>query len=151
MSTAAAVKPIPEGYHTVTPCITVEGASRLIEFLEKAFDAEVQDKIFRADGKISNASIKIGDSMVMIFDAREEWKAKQSSFYLYVPDCDALYQKALAAGATSLLEPADMFYGDRNAGVQDFAGNEWWIATHIKDVTPEEVQEIENTRSQKAA
>lgn len=144
------VKPIPEGYHTVTPCITVEGASRLIEFLEKSFDAAVQDKIVRADGTIANVSVKIGDSMVLIFDERAESKAATASFYLYVPDCDALYQKALEAGGTSLLEPADMFYGDRNAGVQDFAGNQWWIATHIKDVSPEEVQEIENNRIQTA-
>jgi len=144
------VKPIPEGYHTVTPCITVDGASRLIEFLEKSFDAAVQDKIVRADGTIANVSVKIGDSMVLVFDAREESKAAAASFYLYVPDCDAIYQSAIAAGGTSLLEPADMFYGDRNAGVQDFAGNQWWIATHIKDVSPEEVQEMENARSQTA-
>jgi uncharacterized glyoxalase superfamily protein PhnB len=149
MSTA--IKPIPEGFHTVTPCITVEGASRLIEFLEKSFDAVIQDKFFRADGTIGNASVRIGDSMVMIFDAHDQWKAKPASFYVYVPDCDAIYQKALAAGGTSLLEPADMFYGDRNAGVQDSAGNEWWIATHIKDVSPEDIQEFENKRSQKAA
>ncbi|HEX8246780.1 MAG TPA: VOC family protein [Pyrinomonadaceae bacterium] len=144
------VEPIPEGFHTVTPCITVEDASRLIEFLEKSFDAVVQDKFFRADGAVGNASVRLGDSMVMIFEAHDQWKAKPASFYIYVPDCDAIYQKALAAGGASLLEPADMFYGDRNGGVQDFAGNEWWIATHVKDVSPDEIQEMENARRQTA-
>ena len=83
------VKPIPEGYHTVTPCITVSGASRLIEFLEKAFDAVIQDKFLRADGAVGNASVRIGDSMMMIFEAHDQWKAKPASFYIYVPDCDA--------------------------------------------------------------
>jgi uncharacterized glyoxalase superfamily protein PhnB len=135
-----AAKPIPDGYHSVTPYLAVEGAEKLVEFAKRAFDAEVHECMRRPDGTIHHAEIKIGDSIVMLADAFGPWKPRPSTLYLYVLDTDATYQRAIQAGATSMMEPADQFYGDRNAGVQDPSGNYWWIATHIEDVSPEELK-----------
>jgi len=141
-----AVQPIPAGYQTVTPYLAVEGATQLLEFVKRAFDAEQLSCSNRADGSVWHAEIRIGDSRVMLAEAASPWKPMPSSLYLYVPDTDATYNRAIAAGATSVMEPADQFYGDRNAGVQDAVGNIWWIATHVEDVAPEEME-----RRQKAA
>ena len=135
-----AVKPIPEGYHSLTPYLTVEGVPRLLEFVKAAFDAKETECIAGPDGRIAHAEARIGDSVVMMGEARAEWKPMPSTLYLYVPDADATYTRALAAGATSLQEPANQFYGDRHGGVRDPVGNIWWIATHIEDVSPEELQ-----------
>ena len=135
-----AVKPIPDGYHTVTPYLVVRGAAKLLEFLTRAFGATETYRMTGPDGTIGHAAARIGDSMVMLGEARGEWKPTEAMLYLYVPDTDATYQRALAAGATSLMEPADQFYGDRNAGVKDPLGISWWIATHIEDVAPAEMQ-----------
>jgi uncharacterized glyoxalase superfamily protein PhnB len=134
-----AVNPIPEGYHTITPLLVVKDARKLMEFMKQAFDAEVKH-ISENDGVIMHGEVKIGNSMLML--AEENVKAPSSpiGIYLYVTDTDAMYKKAIAAGATSIMEPADQFYGDRNAGVKDFAGNNWWIATHIEDVSAEEIK-----------
>ena len=137
------VKPIPDGYRTVTPYIVADGASGVIEFLKKAFDAEEIRCSRTPEGKVLCAEMRIGDSMVMLTDRGAEWKAMPGSFYLYVKDTDAAYKKAIAAGGASLMEPADQFYGDRNAGVKDSAGNLWWIATHVEDVSPEEMKRRE--------
>ena len=136
---SSSVKPIPEGYHTVTPYIVADGASRLLEFLEAAFDAKVLYRSLRENGEIGHAEIQIGDSRLMLSGTQPQWPALQCAIYLYVEDCDAMYAKAIAAGAKSTMEPANQFYGDRNAGVKDAEGNTWWIATHIEDVSPEEV------------
>jgi uncharacterized glyoxalase superfamily protein PhnB len=135
-----AVKPIPEGLHTVTPYLVVSGVARLIDFLKQAFDATEMHRSTRPDGTVMHAQVKIGDSPIMMGEVWGEFPAKTASLYLYVPDTDALYKRALAAGAVSIMEPMDMFYGDRNGGVRDFAGNEWWIATHIEDVPPAELE-----------
>jgi PhnB protein len=132
-----AVKPIPEGYHTVTPYLILSQPEETIQFLRKAFDATVGEVMRTNDGRIMHAGITIGDSRLMIAGAMPNFPAQASSFYLYVPDTDATYHQAVAAGGKSLMEPADQFYGDRNAGVADPSGNNWWIATHIEDVTPE--------------
>ena len=134
------VKPIPEGYHTVTPYLVVEGANRLLAFLEAAFGAKVLYRTDRPDGEVAHAEIQIGDSRVMLSGSQPQWPALPCALYLYVEDCDALYAQALAAGAKSTQEPADMFYGDRHGGVIDPSGNQWWIATHIEDVSPEELE-----------
>jgi uncharacterized glyoxalase superfamily protein PhnB len=139
--TATRTKPIPDGFHAITPYLSVTGAAALMDFLKRAFGAEEAFRRKRPDGTIHHAQMKIGDSHLMIADAAEPWKPMPTNIYLYVEDCDAAYKRALAAGATSLMEPADMFYGDRNAGVQDLAGNMWWIATHIEDVSTKEVLE----------
>ena len=134
-----AVQPIPPGYHTVTPYFTVEGASAFLEFLEAAFGAEVTQRHDRPDGGVANAELRIGTSMIMASDARDPWKPMPMSTYLYVEDADAVYRAAMAAGAISLYEPTDMFYGDRSGGVQDRWGNVWWIGTRIEDVSEEEL------------
>lgn len=135
-----AVKPIPEGYHTVTPYLVVEGAAGLIDFLKQAFDAT---EVFRMPGPndtIGHAEVKIGNSMIMLADAGAEHPACPSMICLYVEDVDTLYQRAIAAGATSIKEPANQFYGDRSGGVKDASGMHWWISTHIEDIAPEEVE-----------
>lgn len=137
---AAGITPIPEGYHSITPHLINENASRLIEFLKQAFDAQELNRLSGPDGRVLHAEMQIGDSMLMIGEATGEWRAMPASLALYVEDADAIYKRALDAGAVSLREPADQFYGDRSAGVKDLAGNHWWIATHIEDVSREELR-----------
>ena len=132
-------KSVPTGYHTVTPYFTVRDAAALLAFLERAFDARETFRMAGPDGSIRHAEARIGDSMVMIGQAGGEWTPRPNTVHLYVDDVDATYRKALAAGATSTREPADQFYGDRSAGVEDAQGNSWWIATHVEDVSPEEM------------
>jgi uncharacterized glyoxalase superfamily protein PhnB len=95
--------------------------------------------MMRPDGSIGHAEVKIGDSIIMMSEPMGDMQPMPASIYLYVQETDAVYQRALQAGATSLTEPADQFYGDRSAGVKDPAGNQWWIATHKEDVPPEEM------------
>jgi PhnB protein len=133
------VNPIPKGYHTVTPYLIVNDAMTTIEFMQKAFDAAVDHVSKNPAGKIMHAGLKIGDSMLMMGEAMEGFPAMPCGLYLYVPDTDKLYHQALAAGATSIMEPADQFYGDRTTGVVDAEGNKWWIGTHIEDVSMEEI------------
>jgi len=136
-----AVQPIPDGYHTVTPYLVLEGAAKFIDFAKQAFGAEETFRMAGPDGKIGHAELKIGDSMIMLGDAPGAQSGPMPGMlHLYVPDADASYKRALQAGATSLREPADQFYGDRSAGVKDAFGNQWWLATHIEDVAPEEMQ-----------
>ena len=134
------VKAIPDGYHTVTPYLMVQGAGQLIDFLKLAFDAQETERITAPDGAIAHAEVRIGDSIVMMSDAGGERAPMPSGLYLYVNDTDAVYKSALRAGATSIMEPMDQFYGDRSAGVKDPSGNQWWIATHKEDVSPEELK-----------
>jgi len=133
-----AVKPIPEGYHTLTPYIMVDDAEKFIEFLTKAFGAEELFRMSGEKGEIAHAEIKIGDSQIMLSESTETHKPSPGIYYLYVADVDAVYKKALAAGGVSISEPKDQLYGDRHAAVKDDSGNQWWIATHIEDVSPEE-------------
>lgn len=135
-----AVDPVPKGFHTVTPFLSLSGVAQLIDFLKEAFDAKEMHRSMRPDGTVMHAQVRIGDSPVMMGEIWGDFKAKPAAMYLYVPDTDELYRRAIAAGATSIQEPTDAFYGDRNAGVRDFAGNEWWIATHIEDVSPQELE-----------
>jgi PhnB protein len=135
-----AVNPVPDGYHSVTPYLSVPGASRLIEFLKQAFDAQERHRTTRPDGSIWHAELQIGDSRVMLAEPAPPWKPMPAALYLYVPDTDAIYHRALQAGASSLMEPADQPYGDRNAGVEDPSGNYWWIATHKENVSAEELE-----------
>jgi len=133
------VKPVPEGYHTVTPYLSVPGVTKLIDFLNQAFGAQETERIPRPDGGIAHAEVRIGDSMVMMGEPMGEFRPMPATIYLYVPDVDATYQRALEAGAAAVMEPADQFYGDRSGGVKDPTGNIWWIATHIEDVPPGEL------------
>lgn len=134
-----AVKPIPDGYHSLTPYISVKDAEGFLSFLEKAFGAEVKSLSRRDDGSVWHADLLIGDSHLMVAQASEQWPAHPVALYHYVTDVDSTYRRALEHGATSIMEPADQFYGDRNAGVKDASGNSWWISTHIEDVSHEEM------------
>jgi PhnB protein len=136
------VKPIPEGYHTVTPYLIVEKAPEVIEFVKRAFGAQVTFQMLNPDGSIGHSELRIGDSMIMLSSARPQWPALPTMVHLYVEDCDALYAKAIEAGATAVMPIADQFYGDRSGGVKDVAGNYWWIATHVKDVSEEEMKRL---------
>jgi uncharacterized glyoxalase superfamily protein PhnB len=134
------VQPIPPGYHTITPYLIVSGLPGTIAFLEKVFDAKTTvAPMRRPDGTIMHTELQIGDSRIMMAEATEQWKPMPASIFLYVTNCDASYKRALEGGASSLMEPADQFYGDRMGGVLDLAGNQWWVATHIEDVSPEEM------------
>jgi PhnB protein len=134
------VKPIPEGYHTVTPYLLVQGAEKLITFMKNAFDAKETKRYSMPDGSIGHAEVRIGDSVIMVADAQgDEYKPMAAGIHLYVEDCDVTYKRAIGAGATSVREPQDQFYGDRSAGVNDQFGNKWWIATHKEDMSKEEV------------
>lgn len=136
-----AVKPIPEGYHSVTPYLVVPAAAKVLEFLSAAFGAKQAFPPFKTpDGKIGHAEVRIGDSTVMLADASAEYPALTAMLHLYVPDVDATYQRALAAGGVSEREPANQFYGDRSAAVRDPGGNHWYVATHVEDVPPEEME-----------
>ena len=130
---------IPKGYHTVTPYVIVRGAGQLLDFVKRAFGAKEKHRSAGEDGSIWHADIVIGSSHVMIADASEQWPAMQAGVYLYVKDTDAAYKHAIEAGGVSIMEPTDMFYGDRNAGVKDQWGNLWWIGTHFEDVSPKEL------------
>jgi PhnB protein len=131
---------LPQRYQRVTPYLVVTSVGEVIDFLKSAFGAEEVERMSRPDGAVMHAEVRIGDSIIMMGEARGDSKAMPAMLYVYVEDTDATYQRALKAGGTSLMEPADQVYGDRNAGVADPAGNRWWIATHVEDVSPEEMQ-----------
>jgi uncharacterized glyoxalase superfamily protein PhnB len=134
-----AVQPIPEGYHSVTPWIISRETAKLLDFMSKAFGAQEMGRVYNEDGTIGHAEVKIGDSIVMAFDARKEWPATPCFLRLYVPDGDAVYQQALAAGATSVTEMTSLAFGDRVGRVRDPFGNLWWIQTCLENLTPEEM------------
>jgi PhnB protein len=134
------VKPVPDGFRTVTPYLVVEDVPRLIDFLKAAFGAVETERVDGPGGRVAHAEVRIGDSIVMMGGAMERFPAIQTMLYVYVPDADAVYGQALQAGATSVMEPANQFYGDRSGGVKDPAGNTWWIATHVEDVPRDELQ-----------
>ena len=133
-------KPIPDGYHTVTPYLVVPDVARLLEFLKQAFDAQPSPTHAEADGTIRHAEVRIGDSMIMIGQGGPEYPPMPAMLYLYAEDVDAVYKRAIAAGGVAVQEVRDQFYGDRSGGVKDAFGNQWWVATHIEDVSPEEMQ-----------
>jgi uncharacterized glyoxalase superfamily protein PhnB len=133
------VKFIPDGYQTVTPYLTVGDLKALLDFLKRAFDAEAQ-VMPGPDGEPRHAEIVLGTSRLMAGQAPPDRKPMPQQLYLYLPDVDATYERALAAGAKSFSEPQTQFYGDRHAGVRDSNGNEWWIATHVEDVAPDEME-----------
>jgi uncharacterized glyoxalase superfamily protein PhnB len=132
--------PIPDGFHTVTPYLMVERAGPFLEFIEKAFGATITERILGPGGNVAHAQAKIGDSMLMLGEANANWKAEPAWLYLYVENVDEAHRRALLAGATSLMEPGDQFYGDRSSGVRDAWGITWWLATQIEVVPPTELQ-----------
>ena len=137
------VKPIPEGYSAVTPILMANDGDALVEFMKRAFDAKEHQVTRRADGKIVHADVTIAGAHIMVTESTEQPGAAGAAVNLYVPDTDATYRRALAAGATSIMAPSDRFYGDRNAVVKDGCGILWSLATHIEDVPPEELKRRE--------
>jgi PhnB protein len=133
------VNPVPAGFHTVTTCITVPGVAKVIDFAKKAFDGEELFRMGAPDGSIAHAEMKIGDAIVMLGEPRGEWAPRPCNLYLYVPNVDEVYQKAINAGGKPIQPPTDQFYGDRSGGVEDPGGNFWWIATHVEDVSRDEL------------
>ena len=122
---------VPIGYHSITPYVTAPSADTLIAFLQAAFDARLDLRVDRDDGTVAHAEVEIGDSRLMLCAAREALTPAPAAICLYVADVDAVYGRALAAGAHSVMEPADMTYGDRHGGVVDPAGNQRWVAQQL--------------------
>jgi PhnB protein len=145
---AGNVKHIPDNYHSVTPYLVVDGAARAIEFYKTAFGATELMRMPAPEDKIGHAEIKIGDSIVMLSDAMKEMGQKSPktlggtpiTLLVYVPDVDATVAGALKAGAQALRPIEDQFWGDRMGGVTDPFGHQWFVATHIEDVSPEEMR-----------
>jgi PhnB protein len=144
----ANVKPIPDGYHSVQPYLMFQSCADAIAFYVKAFGAKEKFRMPDKQGRITHAEVEIGDSCIMMADEAPQWDAfsvehyggSPASLLIYTADCDAMYKQAVVAGAKSAREPADQPYGDRMAGVTDPFGYKWWIATHIKDISIEEMQ-----------
>jgi PhnB protein len=144
-----AVKPIPEGYHSVTPYLAIEGAAKAIEYYKKVFDAKERLRMDTPDGKVGYAELEIGDALVMLSDALPQFVTKSpaelggtsASVFVYVEDADAVVKQAVDAGGTVEMEVADQLWGDRLGLVTDPFGHSWLIATHVEDVTPEEIVE----------
>jgi PhnB protein len=135
-----ATKFIPEGYPQVSPYLIVDEPAALIRFMTDVFGAKETRRHEDDKGRIAHAEMRIGDSVIMMGGATEQWPAAPAALYVYVEDTDAAYQRGLAAGATSLQEPADQFYGDRSAGMRDRFGNQWFIATHLEKIGEEEMK-----------
>jgi PhnB protein len=143
------VKPIPDGYHSIQPYMIVKNAAAAIDFYIRAFGAKERLRMTDKTGRIGHAEIEIGDSCVMMADEHpeigvyspEHYGGSPARLMLYVTDCDAVYAQALKAGAKSEREPKDQFYGDRSAGVLDPFGYTWYLGTHIKDVSKEELEQ----------
>jgi PhnB protein len=142
MSDLAQEPTIPTGYSTVTPWIISRDSAELIRFLEVAFDAaEVAgSRMLNQDGSIAHVEVKIGSSIVMLFDSYEGWPETPAFFRLYLGDADAAYQQALAAGASPITRVTELFWGDRVGRVRDPFGNIWWLQSHATDVPEQEFQ-----------
>jgi PhnB protein len=144
-----ATKPIPEGYHSVTPYLAVDDAAAAIEYYRQAFGAKERVRMEAPGGKIGHAELEIGDSLVMLSDPfpqastrpPKELGGTSASIFMYVEDVDAVVKHAVDAGATITMEVADQFWGDRFGSVTDPFGHSWSIATHVEDVSPEEMAE----------
>jgi uncharacterized glyoxalase superfamily protein PhnB len=146
------VKPIPDGFHTVTPHITVRDAKGALEFYKKALGAQVLNVSTMPDGKVLHATMKIGDSMIMVNDEFPEMggspaprgEASGTTLHIYVDNVDKLFSQATSAGASVKMPLMDQFWGDRYGIVMDPYGFKWSVATHVKDVSPEEMQKAQN-------
>ena len=145
---AERVRPIPQGYQAVTPYLIVDGAADAIEFYKKAFGATEVMRMPGPDGRIGHAEVRIADSHVMLADEAKEMGHKGPktvggspiSLLLYVEDVDKVVDRAVAAGAKLTRPVADQFYGDRTGGIEDPFGHQWYVATHVEDVSPEEMR-----------
>jgi PhnB protein len=133
-------KGVPGGYHSVTPFVIARDASALLDFTRDAFGAQEMGRVADENGVIGHAETRIGDSVVMMFDARPHWPDTPAFLRLYVEDGDATFARALEAGATEVSRMTDMPWGDRVGRVRDPLGNLWWIMTRVEDLAPEEME-----------
>ncbi len=130
---------IPEGFHTVTPYFIVPDATAFLAFLKDGLGA-AEVSLFRdPGGRVMHAQARLGDSMLEFGEANAQWPAMRLSLHVYVPDTDAAFRRAVAAGAKSIRDPRTEFYGERSAGIEDPAGNIWWLATRVENVSEEEI------------
>ena len=143
------VKPIPENYPRVSPYLIVSDVEATMNFIAYVFEGKVKEKMKMEDGSVNHGEMCIGDSVIMMGKASDDHQMQNAMLYIYVEDTDAAYKKALEKGAVSVMEPANQFYGDRNAGVKDKDGINWWMATHVEDVSPEEVRRRNEVRADK--
>lgn len=143
------VKPIPDNYPRVSPYLIVSDVEVTMNFIEYVFNGKVREKMTTPDGSVNHGEMSIGDSVIMMGKATEEYKPLNAMLYIYVEDTDSTYKRAIEKGAISVMEPADQFYGDRNAGVTDKDGISWWIASHVEDVSPEEIMRRNESRDKK--
>lgn len=143
------VKPVPDGYRTITPYLCVRGAARALDFYKKAFGAVEKVRMSGPGDSIMHAEIQIGDSMLMLGDENPERGVKSplayggstSAVFLYVDDVDAWFKRAISAGGKAKMQPTDMFWGDRYGTLVDPFGHEWGLATHKEDLTPQQMAE----------
>jgi len=158
-------KPIPKGFHSISPILIIRNASEAIEFYENAFGAEIIDRMDRPDGKVMHAALKFGDSIVMLGEecashegheqncprSPEDLKGTTVSLYLYVKSVDTLFDQAVKAGAQVVMPVTDMFWGDRAGMLRDPFGHDWFVATHVEDLSPKQIKErMEKSCSQQA-
>ena len=141
----------PAETQNVIPYLVVPDAEKELALVKEVFGAKEMHVSRDPGGRIAHAQVTIGDSLVMMAQANEQWPSLPAAIYIYVPDVDAAYQRALAVGAASVMQPSDQFYGDRNGGVKDSNGVQWWMATHIEDVSGEELERRATEASQKRA
>jgi PhnB protein len=130
----------PDGYHTISPYLIVRDVAGLMDFVIRAFEGKEIERMADPSGLVMHGEVRIGDSIVMMGEASGPYPPMPGAMYLYLNDTDRVYARAIKAGAISVMEPADQFYGDRNAGVKDQWGNVWWIATRVEDLSPEELR-----------
>ncbi|MEI9917513.1 MAG: VOC family protein [Bacteroidota bacterium] len=135
------VKAVPDGFGTVTPYLVVDGADELIQFIEKGLNGKTVFIMRRDDNKVSHATVRIGNSMIMISDTMHDMKPELAMLYLYVEDADAIFKSAIDAHAEEVQPMKDQFYGDRTGAVKDRWGNKWWIATQREKVEGEELEQ----------
>ena len=133
------IEPIPRGQPTVSPYLTVQGARKLLDFIESTFAGRITE-LLAPGGNIAHAEVRIGDSVVMVGESADASVPSPAVLYVYVADVDATYRRALASGATTVREPADQFYGDRSGAVKDPCGNTWWIASRVEELSLEEIE-----------
>ena len=135
------VKPIPEGFQQAIPYLVVPDGAAQMEFLINAFAGVEMERMLGPDGSVMHGEVKIGNSVIMIGQAQKETEVRKTMVYLYMEDCDKFFNRAIELGAEVVSELADQFYGDRHGAVRDTNGNDWYIATHKEDLTPEQMQE----------
>lgn len=139
--TVVGMQTIPDGYTTVTPWLISSDTNRVLEFIRDAFGGEELARVYNEDGGIGHAETRIGDAIVLLFDSPKGWPATPAFLRVFVDDADETYKNALAAGATSITEPTELFWGDKVGRVRDPLGNVWWVQQRVAELTGAEIGE----------